>query len=248
MIGTLTNFLRNGTKAHSGADASTDSPDEHPANDASTDASRSTIDMTQGTESELQWGLLADDGPSEPTVESNPNGRTNTESVAAGASESVASTLVDELRRGTVSEEERSALREELGVGVEPAPSVDVRFRQLQSEVADFRAYIDALEAFIDENGTAEQLATELRGRIDELDARLDDVEQLCDDVNALEAAHTEDVDQLEDRIGSVAKTLTDSLLALRTDVRTVSEDVEELKAWRRSITRAFDAQDSSDR
>lgn len=116
--------------------------------------------------------------------------------------------LVAELRAG-VSERQRTTLRRALGVG--PKPSVAVRLRYLSGRVSDLAAYADAIEEFIDEEGTAQQV-------LDDLDDRLD----------SLEAEHEELSDELE-RVDADLGETEETVAALGDSLETVEETVAEL-------------------
>lgn len=138
--------------------------------------------------------------------------------------ERVVEQLVAELRTGQVSEESVTFLREELGAG-RPPRSVEARLKQLQTDLADVRAYTNALEAFIDEHGSGDQLVDRIERRIASLEAAIEDVEESADghgdhldrlqaDVDDLDA----EVDALSREFGDVA----DQVAALRADLEEV--------------------------
>ncbi|WP_256298201.1 hypothetical protein [Haloarchaeobius salinus] len=122
--------------------------------------------------------------------------------------------LVAELRTG-VPERQRTALRRALGVG--PKPSVAVRLRYLSGRVSDLAAYADAIEEFIDEEGTAQQVLEDLDDRLDSLEA---EHEELADELGRVEGdlGDTEaTVEELGDSLGAVEDAvaeLEDSLAA----------------------------------
>ena len=107
-------------------------------------------------------------------------------------------------------------LREALGT--EPAgPAVEARIRHLQSTVSDLEAYIDALEAFIEENGDGQRLLEEVNEQYEETAERLDELE------TAVETA-TESVDALDSRLEA-------GLEEVRSDVASVESETESLSA-----------------
>jgi len=67
--------------------------------------------------------------------------------------------LVAELRDGTASEESQTYLEQEFGGGLQPPGSVDARITQLQADVGDLQAYSNAMEEFLDEYGSPDQVA-----------------------------------------------------------------------------------------
>lgn len=86
--------------------------------------------------------------------------------------------LVSELREGTVPAETVGALRAELGTATDERHSLETRLAQLQTDVADVRAYANAMEAFIDELGPADEVIGRLDRRLDDVDDRIAAVEK----------------------------------------------------------------------
>ena len=121
----------------------------------------------------------------------------------------IAAVLAAELRNGNVSEEDRALLKKELGSGV--PRSVEVRLSRVQSQVEDLSAYTDALEEFIDENGTATEIFGDLRSDVEELSSELDEI------TVDLDSAAAERAD------------LSADLATVRTGVNTVERDLEAL-------------------
>lgn len=170
------------------------------------------------------------------------------------ASGTVAAALAEEIRQGSVSDADLSVLRQELDVTL--PESTNVRIRHLQSRVEDFAAYTEALEEFIDENGTASRVLDEFeasveairdeqaetRERIDALAAdfetvsgNLDGTQERIDDVRDDLA----DVRDHEAEIESIREELTglddleerlEAIDELRTDVAAVRGEFEELE------------------
>lgn len=163
--------------------------------------------------------------------------------------ERVVEQLVAELRTGQVSEESVTFLREELGAG-RPPRSVEARLKQLQTDLADVRAYTNALEAFIDEHGSGDEIVDRLERRLASLEAAIEEVEESADghgdhldrlqaDVDDLDA----EVDALSREFGDVA----DQVAGLRADLEAVEdrlpdydidERIEELDAELSDVVR----------
>ncbi|MFB6171391.1 MAG: hypothetical protein ABEJ23_02580 [Haloarculaceae archaeon] len=166
----------------------------------------------------------------------------------------IASALAEELREGRVDDEVVGVLREELDLG---SGSTEARIQHLQSELADLHAYTDALEEFLDENGTAQQALADVHDDLDRLDERIgsnrDRLREQADDVEAVEAtvaaieesvsdlretaeSYEETFDEVRESVASVEETTTDiarDLEAYRDDLDDLEEqygeDVEEL-------------------
>ncbi|MFB6104000.1 MAG: hypothetical protein ABEJ57_02790 [Halobacteriaceae archaeon] len=126
--------------------------------------------------------------------------------------------LVDRLRNDDLSDDQRAVLRRELG-GL--PRSHEVKFQHLQARVADFAAYSDAIEEFIDTNGTARDVLEEL----DDIEDRFaDQIEDLEADLETAAQARTD----LETRIDGLADDL-EALDGLREDLATLENRLDEL-------------------
>lgn len=151
---------------------------------------------------------------------------------ADGDHEPVVERFVEELRAGDVSEDSVEFLRSELGAR-RPPRSVEVRLKQLQADVADVRAYTNALEAFIDEHGSADELVGGLESRLVALEETVADLEGLRADVVDLEAD-----------VAALSRELEDVAEELEADrgVEDVAERVDELEAELSDVARFADS------
>jgi predicted nucleic acid-binding Zn-ribbon protein len=145
---------------------------------------------------------------------------------AAGGSEvdSLVGALAAELRNGSVDEDDVVLLRKAFDVVSEDS-SVDARIQRLQTEVADLLAYTDALEEFLDENGTAEQTIEEFRSEVETLQSDLDAVRSLA-------RSHEESLSTIEstvDGVESSMESLGSEMDEVLSDVETVQSEVEEV-------------------
>ena len=171
-------------------------------------------------------------------------------------SQDVAKALLADLKSGAVDQEVRDALREEL-VGGEGSQSMEIRLSHVQSRLEEISAYTDALEAFIDDHGTASVIETldeemdELSETVETLEAdirqerqerkdvagRLQAVEGKVAGISAVDEDLTEvrsQLDTLESRLGSTDGKVEDTvedLGAIRSEVRALSDDVAELSS-----------------
>ncbi|WP_411966337.1 hypothetical protein [Haloferax sp. YSMS24] len=168
--------------------------------------------------------------------------------------ESIVDALVTELSERDLSDDERAVLREALGPS--ERTSVDVRLRHVQNRVDDLSAYIEALESFLDENGTAEQVLDDLQSESEAMRDDIDDLEaavtasqealtvverqvQALEDRMVDEATFEERLDELDGKLVSESELegeldeLTDELAALR-------DDVETGKQWRSNLSQAI--------
>ncbi|WP_458190446.1 AAA family ATPase [Haladaptatus sp. NG-WS-4] len=87
---------------------------------------------------------------------------------------SVAAALADEIRAGEVDETDLRLIQQELDL--DTPESTNVRIRHLQSRVDDLSAYTEALEEFINDNGTAQSIIAEFETEVETVRDELGDV------------------------------------------------------------------------
>ena len=115
-----------------------------------------------------------------------------------------AAALAAEIREEAVDDSDLAELRDALGATA--GDSTDARVDHLQSTVTDLEAYTDALAEFLDEEGDAQSILSEVSEEYESATERLDDLER---DVAR--------IDDLERDVGT-----------LRADVTALDEDVAE--------------------
>ncbi|GAA0200022.1 AAA family ATPase [Haladaptatus pallidirubidus] len=154
---------------------------------------------------------------------------------------SVAAALADEIRAGEVSESDLKLIQQELDL--DTPESTNVRIRHLQSRVDDLSAYIEALEEFIGDNGTAQTVIDgfedEVESLRDELGTMHDDIERAKDEgaqARACVADLEADLDDLDEKLGGVDD-LGENLGTLDTQLN----DLEDLVATNTQEASALD-------
>lgn len=186
-----------------------------------------------------------------------PGGRGEQPQPSAPATESVAQALADEIRNGTIDDQTLDTLRESLtierrqperaqrGGSTKSDSSMDARIRRLQADVGDLRAYTDALEGFLDENGEAQVILSDFRQELDDLSPRVNSLEtqtnemseelsNTIDDFSGDIGALSSDVDSLTAEIDSLSDyvdSLSDDLGTFESDLESVSSDVSRLQS-----------------
>jgi ABC-type transporter Mla subunit MlaD len=202
-------------------------------------------DDADGPEGYVDIGVEAEASdtadPSEPAADAAPAAR-----AAADASGGLAATLAAEIRSGEVSEADLETLRGEFDSGL--PRSDDVRIRRLQSQLADLIAYTDAIEEFIDNNGTGTELVERLEAELGTVTAELDDLhegldvldnnlaatDERLDDVDDTAATAAAGVDDVHDRADDIEDRLDDvdaDLDGLIDDIDDVAADVGDVAA-----------------
>ncbi len=186
-----------------------------------------------------------------------PGGRGEQPQPGATAADNVAQALAEEIRSGTVDEQTLETLRESLAIerrqtersqrggNAKSDSSTDARIRRLQADVGDLRAYTDALEGFLDENGEAQVILSDFRQELDDLSPRVNSLETQTNEMseelsNAIDdfsgdiGALSSDVDSLTGEIDSLSDyvdSLSDDLGTLESDLESVSSDVSRLQS-----------------
>lgn len=151
----------------------------------------------------------------------------------------VARVLAKELREGTISAEDRRLLREELSTG---EGSTEARIRHLQNEVSDLTAYTDAIEAFLDDEGPADEIIDDLRDDVNDLRSHVNGEvhtlrEEVTNDLSELQAVVDdlrETVTAFTDRLETTESTVEQieaSLATIRDDIADVREETDRLDA-----------------
>lgn len=169
------------------------------------------------------------------------------------ASESVAAQLADEIRTGEVAEDDLELLREELDID---APnSVDVRISRLQAQVSDLEAYTGALEQFIDEEGSAQEVVEEFDARLNDVSATVDELSGRVDDGEVERAELGTEVHGIGDEVSEVADRVDETqgdvsaaesrLVELSENVEDVEESVEFAEEELSSLANGVDAHET---
>lgn len=135
---------------------------------------------------------------------------------------SVADRLAEELERDEVSEESLEILERRLSTSLSRTGSEDARLEQLQKDVTNLRAYTNALEEFLDEEGSAKEI-------IEEFDRRVDRVEEQLDSLQTKTSNLEDTVDTVESGLREVDDTvesLTTEFEELETELDTLDQDL----------------------
>jgi len=181
----------------------------------------STTSVTAVDSDSNAVGLLDDlwlDSPAKPTPEG--------EQTADAAS--LVDRLATELEQGAGSKESRESLKAALGT-TERSSSTDARIRQLQADLSDFRAYKNALQEFIDENGSAQELIEDFEARMESFDDELTSLESdLREQDDAIDAVRHEN-EQIQSELNSInseIQSLTESVDGLRGELSSLDDRV----------------------
>jgi predicted nucleic acid-binding Zn-ribbon protein len=139
--------------------------------------------------------------------------------------------LADAIRNDEVSDDDLETLQDAFG-GV--PNSTEAEIDHLQSRVSELEAYSDALEAFIDEEGTAEQLVTDIENEVAGLSEELADLGDELAEVEASVENAAGDREGLRERVSDVeadvaaVDDLEETVERVRGDLEALDERLED--------------------
>ncbi|WP_231183299.1 AAA family ATPase [Haladaptatus sp. DYF46] len=133
---------------------------------------------------------------------------------------SVAAALADEIRAGEVNGDDLKLIQQELDL--DTPESTNVRIRHLQSRVDDLAAYTEALEEFIDDNGTAKTLIDGFETEVESVRTELDEMD------DEIESAKDESA-QARARVADFETTVESLETGLERDIEAIEDDMDEL-------------------
>jgi len=134
--------------------------------------------------------------------------------------DSLVGALAAEIRNQNVDAEDVKLLRKAFDLADDNGGSVDARIQHLQTEVSDLLAYTGALEEFLDENGTGDEMIEEFREQVESFESELEEVREMA-------SGHEESISGVEETVASVES----SMEALQTDMDEVLDDVEAVQS-----------------
>ena len=186
----------------------------------------------EGDESESGEAVQSDD------TESDQSGQSTGTVIAA---------MADEIRQNNVSASDVKMLKRALDA-VSDDTTADAeggansaRIKRIQGDIADLRAYTDALEEFLAENGTGDEVIEEFNERLDsfestldEFDAELNQIEselnEFEDEVGSAKSA-AENANEEIDELGDEVESLESGLGNVEGTVESFEDEIESLEA-----------------
>ncbi|WP_324662058.1 hypothetical protein [Haloarcula sediminis] len=136
------------------------------------------------------------------------------ESENAPATDNVVAAMANEIRQNNVSAQDVKLLKRALDAVSEDDESESgvntARINRIQNDIADLRAYTDALETFLAENGTGDEVIEEFDERLDAFESELDSFEDEIGSAKSAAEAATEEIDTLGDEVDSLGDGLDD--------------------------------------
>ncbi|MDT3435061.1 hypothetical protein [Haloarcula sp. 1CSR25-25] len=208
--------------------------------------------LEDGDEGDIETLDLSDPNNSGSAVEApaESNAAPANSEVQSGA---VVATMAQEIRDQNVSPEDVKLLKRALDAVSEDESGTggvnDARIQRIQSDIADLRAYTDALEEFLEENGTGEDMIQGFSERLDSFEESLDGFEDEIESAAETATTASDQVDELaeevetvegqlydlEDDIESVREEIGEGELADR--IEETESEIEDLQEWREQLS-----------
>ena len=151
--------------------------------------------------------------------------------------DSIISRLAEALDNDDYSEDDLRSIESHLA---HSSGATETRIGHLQNQISDLTAYIDALEDFFDDHGTAAVLDRIVED-VSTLDTRLTKVEESTDVTEDTITELRSEMDQMGDRLSSIDEEISaikktaaqqnEQVNRNTTDIRSATESIEELKS-----------------
>jgi methyl-accepting chemotaxis protein len=181
----------------------------------------------------------ASDDDGDASQETSANGTAEDGSVAVSGG-SLVSAMANELRNNEVTKEDVQILRKAFDLASGSDGSVTARIDKLQKDVDEVVAYTDALEQFLDENGTGDEMIEGFQSEIDSFRSEVESFESDLESVKSTTSENDEeidglaaDVESMQGTVDSVESTVGDvesEVSDLESQLADVQSDLEEIK------------------
>ncbi len=204
-----------------------------------TDEEVETLDLKDPNESGAAGGAAEGDAPETEAAEDGDAEADSGDEAGAASGEaaepadvdldtgSIVAALANEIRQNNVSAEDVKLLRQAFEIAGQEGGSVVARIQRLQSDVSDLRAYSDALEEFLDDSGTAQQVIDGFESDLDDLEGRLESMEgELQGNAEEIDSLSSE-VERIEDEVAEVSEGID----SVETAVDDIEGDVDEVSS-----------------
>jgi phage shock protein A len=173
---------------------------------------------------------------------------------------SVVEQLARELREERAPEDSLAFIEEEFGTATDSSGSLEARLTQVQEDVANLRSYTNALEDFLDEEGSAQEIVDEFESRLEGFEADVDRIEASTGALNEELQTLQDDLSEFDDSLDSLSSNyaeLADEVSGLRADIAEtedrlpeydideqfteIEDELSELNGFVKSLKSAFD-------
>ncbi|MEF8853585.1 MAG: hypothetical protein V5A44_04135 [Haloarculaceae archaeon] len=151
--------------------------------------------------------------------------------------------LADEIEAGTVPDAEVERLRTALLDGGSGA--LTARVEKLQRDVDEVLAYATALEEFLDEHGTGQQLIESVHDDVEEVRGEVGDLRADLEETRAeLDEARTT-ADRTATRVDGVEDAVDETLAGVESELDRLDSEVESIQDWRRQLVSVLSGTDA---
>jgi predicted nucleic acid-binding Zn-ribbon protein len=175
----------------------------------------------------------------------------NGDASVAVEAENLTAALAAEIRQKNVSGEDLKLLRRALDVAAQEdgGGSTQARIAQIQDDISDLRAYTSALEEFLDQNGTGDQMIEDFEEELSAFDQRLESVQSELESNSEEVSAVSEEVSAVSEEVSAVSETVStvDSEIdSLSGEIDDVSDDVDSVETDVENVSSDLDEMDST--
>lgn len=174
----------------------------------------------------------------------NSDGTVEADGAAEGAGEdvdvesgNVIAAMANEIRQNNVSASDVKLLKRALDAVSEDEDTEggvnSARLKRIQGDIADLRAYTDALEDFLAENGTGDEIIEEFNERLDRFEAELDEFEDDIGSAKSAAQAATEEIDDLGSDVDGLETGLDDvegTVESIEGDIDTLESEIADVR------------------
>jgi len=192
-----------------------------------------TLDLKDpNNEGEVRQASQADATGEDGDTDTSTSGTASSANVEV-AGDSLISAMANELRNNEVTKEDVQILRKAFDLASDNDGSVTARVDKLQQDVNNVVAYTDALESFLDENGTGEQLIEGFRDDVESLRTDFDAFESDIESVQSTASANNEQVESLSADVQAVER----SVESVESQVGDVESEIGDLESQLEDVT-----------
>ncbi|AUV82057.1 hypothetical protein C2R22_10690 [Salinigranum rubrum] len=191
--------------------------------DAPVESSRRDSPVENGGRSTESGIRAAQNGKTAVEIPDRPSKRAEAASLSttlSGADEDVGERLLENIER----------IRHTFEHSTTESGRMEARVRQLQTEVGDLKAYTNALEEFLDEEGTGRQVIESVRSDIASLETSLSEVESDVGIHGRNLGSLWDVVEDVEDELSRLHERLDEQRRGLEDDIEDVEDELREVR------------------
>jgi uncharacterized coiled-coil DUF342 family protein len=158
---------------------------------------------------------------------------------------SIVAAMANEIRRKNVSAEDVKLLRRAFEIAGQDGGTTAAKLQQIQTDIADLRAYTNSLEEFLDENGTAEEMIGGFEDQLDNFSSQLDALQSEIESNSAELDSVSDEMDSVSEEVSSVSEemdSVSDEVEDVHNKVDTVSGRVDSVTSDVDSVSEEVDS------